>query len=74
MRGYVFDALAIDPNLAAVANRIPVLLSRADHRRSPLGFVIAAWHYRAAHKVCQLAAARANGWQVTLASAFASVR
>jgi hypothetical protein len=34
MRAYVFDALAIDPDLAAVADRIPVLLSRADHRRS----------------------------------------
>ena len=34
MRGYVFDALAIDPDLAAVADRIPVLLSGADHRRS----------------------------------------
>jgi len=34
MRGYVFDTLAIDPDLAAVADRIPVLLSRADHRRS----------------------------------------
>src|SRR5271165_531991 len=34
MRGYVFDALAIDPDLTAVADRIPVSLSRADHRRS----------------------------------------
>jgi hypothetical protein len=30
MRGYVFDTLAIDPDLAAVVDRNPVLLSRAD--------------------------------------------
>jgi hypothetical protein len=34
MRGYIFDTLAIDPDLAAVADRNPVLLSRANHRRS----------------------------------------
>jgi hypothetical protein len=31
MRGYVFDTLAIDPDLAAVADRNPVLLSCANH-------------------------------------------
>ena len=34
MRGYVFDALAVDPDLAAIADRIAVLFSRAYHRRS----------------------------------------
>src|SRR5947209_8711182 len=38
MRGHVLDALAIDPDLAAVADRVPVLLSRADHR-VPIGSV-----------------------------------
>jgi hypothetical protein len=34
MHAHVFDALAIDPDLAAVADRVSVLLSGADHRRS----------------------------------------
>jgi FMN reductase len=31
----------------------------------PIGFVIAAWHYRAKHKARQLAVALASGWHVT---------
>ena len=34
MHAHVFDVLAIDPDLAAVADRVSVLLSGADHRRS----------------------------------------
>jgi hypothetical protein len=33
MRGHVLDALSIDPDLAAIANALFVLLARADHHR-----------------------------------------
>jgi hypothetical protein len=58
MRDHIFDALAIDPDLAAVADRVPVLRSCADHLL-PIGSVIVAWHSRAEYKARQPAVARA---------------
>ena len=63
MRGHVLDALAIDPDPTAVADRIPVLLSRADHRRSLSAPCTAVWHYRAKHKARRAGRADARRWR-----------
>ncbi len=52
MRGDVLDPLAIDPNLAAVADRVPVLLSRADHRRPHRSVTVAVRHVQFRASAC----------------------
>ena len=65
MRGYAFDPLAIDPDLAARRGSNPAIALRCGSSAFRIGVAIADWHYRATHKARQPPAARASGWHVT---------
>src|SRR5260370_117947 len=60
------DVKRVEPHDAIdmSADRFPVLLSRADHRR-PHRSVTVARHCRAKHQARQPAVTRASGWYVT---------